>query len=67
MLAEGLDTTAETADGAVEAFEGRGGQLHGVQWHPEKMIAEVCETQSCVCDSCKAAMLYIVATVYCNE
>jgi putative glutamine amidotransferase len=40
MLAPGLTLTAETADGAVEAFEGRGGQLHGVQWHPEKMMAE---------------------------
>lgn len=41
MLAGGLTLTAETADGAVEAYEGLGGQLHGVQWHPEKMIAEV--------------------------
>eukprot|EP01050_Picozoa_sp_SAG11_P008843 SAG11_NODE_799_length_7127_cov_3.180279_4_plen_85_part_00 len=30
---------SESVDGAVEAYEGHGGQLHGVQWHPEKMIS----------------------------
>jgi putative glutamine amidotransferase len=40
-LAPGLVTTAQAADGLVEAFEGGGGAwLLAVQWHPEEMHAD---------------------------